>query len=185
MRWNNVRTFLLVTLISLVGLVLLVVLFAWWSDASLLDRVVEKYNGDSFHTLGYWQRIGLVALTAVALLTVAALSWCLTVYLQRWQAYPIAVVAPLDILFTVVFYWLILSAAPQLFYVYYWNIIPGLPVQWVLKAFIPLAEFLSLFKLSYTDSLSDHTAGAAGWVLLLNKTQQWFRFRLVTRSPVS
>jgi len=133
------------------------------------------YEGDSFHTLSAWSAFGLAVLSVILVLILWSLSWSLTRYLRGRKDNKPGVVVTLDMIFTVGTYWLLLSISPQIFYSYYQQIFPGLPVQWVVSGMLPLAEFLTLLQLSPDDSLASHSAGFAGLVLISNKVLQWIR----------
>ena len=114
------------------------------------------YDGDSFFTLSMAGRIGLICLSAV--LSAAVLILASLVMRGRGQwARLIAALAAFAL-----FVWL----SPQIYYIYYRMIIPGLPAQWVIGG-PPYAQMLAFATFSGPVNLSAHGQGVLFWMLAL------------------
>lgn len=115
------------------------------------------YAEDSFFTLGMGGRIALVGLTLILSLLCLWLIWYMTEGIGRVARVLIAVG---------VFY-LFIWLSPQVYYMLYWVIGDGLPLQWVVQS---PPNPLKLFQLmTFTDrtTLSDHGQGVLGWLMIV------------------
>lgn len=114
------------------------------------------YETDSFHTLSMAGQMGLLA---VSLGYFISLAWVVQ-RLTRARS-GIVRIAVWGLLF-----YLFIWASPQGYYAYYRLIFDGLPQQWVIGW--PTSPFDALRILSFTgpQTLSAHSLGAMGWVLL-------------------
>ena len=115
------------------------------------------YGGDSFFTLDIPGQLGLVALSLV----LGILMILLTRHLTR-RANRVLRIATWAGLFAG-FLWL----SPQVYYAYYRAIIPGLPVQWVIRSWPDVFEALRLLLFIDDHNLSAHGRGVLGWLMLV------------------
>lgn len=77
-----------------------------------------------------------------------------------------------DLLLSVVAFWLSLTLAPQLFYLFYRVIIPGLPLQWVVQP-MGIGEIWPLLQLHRLTILSDLGAGLLLSTVLIAVVWSW------------
>ncbi len=140
-----------------------------WSTA------LSLYPEDSFHTLNLLPAFGLAALTLITTVALLAASWFATARLKRkFGKYPVIVIG-LDLVSTLLLFWIVLSFTPQIFYSYYTIVMPGLPAQWVVHGLLPFNDYLKVLKILPDATLASHTAGLTGWVLLCSKCIQWIK----------
>ena len=114
------------------------------------------YEGDSFFTLGPLRRAGLLAVSAA--LAAATLLAARRVGRGRapgWRA-----------LWALGLFWVFVWLSPQVYYLYYQAVIPGLPWQVVLRRPPGPLALLDLLAFRARGTLSDHGKGALGWALL-------------------
>ncbi len=114
------------------------------------------YADDSFFTLSIWARAGLVLVSALFALAALALTRLMT--LRR----PILIRIPIWALLFILFVW----ASPQGYYTYYRLIFDGLPAQSVIPDLPRPEEIISLLTFQHRASLSAHSTGLLGWVML-------------------
>ncbi len=114
------------------------------------------YDGDSFYTLTWIGRTGLVVLSVAMTLTVL---W-LAMKLMGRLSWPFRVVLALVLLFA----WVWLS--PQVYYTYYMTLFEGLPWQIVIKDPPSLNRLFKLLTFGGQANLSAHSQGVLGWLLL-------------------
>ncbi len=125
------------------------------------------YEGDSFFTLGPAGRAGLLAVSAaLAAATLLALR-----RLGRGRR-PAA-----RALWALGLFWGFVWLSPQVYYLYYQAIIPGLPWQAVIRAPPGPRAIGELLVFAARPTLSDHGKGALGWALLGLALGPWFRRR--------
>lgn len=113
------------------------------------------YGEDSFFTLGWGGRIGVLAIS------VGLAGLCL------WASY--VFIARLDrvwrVLVALAGFWAFVWLSPQVYYMFYLVIFDGLPLQWVGKVPSP-ARILGLMTFSDRPALSEHGQGALGWAMV-------------------
>lgn len=114
------------------------------------------YEDDSFYTLSVWGQIGLVCVSLVF----AALALGMT-RLMTWGK-PIYLRIPIWVVVFITFVW----ASPQGYYTYYRLIIDGLPAQSVIAQPPPPQEIIALLTFRAQASLSAHSVGVLGWLML-------------------
>ena len=135
------------------------------SDAGFGARLIDGYPGDSFHTLGVGQAVGLVllsaAMAAAVLLAARGAAGAAMSYLRD----PIGSLAVLPMAVVLFLIWDFL--APQLYYGYYLLIFDGLPLQWVLHPDRVLTRLIAFLTPGGTGSLSQDTAALMLHALLL------------------
>ncbi|MFK7941780.1 MAG: hypothetical protein AB8B85_02520 [Paracoccaceae bacterium] len=114
------------------------------------------YAEDTFFHLSPMGRIGLVVISgAMAALCLWGV-WILT----RRIGLPARVLAGLGAF--CVFEWL----APQIHYLWYIQVIDGLPLQWVIGAWPDPSAVWRIMGFQEASSLSTHGRAAMGWTLL-------------------
>ena len=153
-----------------------VVLVVHWQLWSALPVILSQ---DTLWHLSPYVRAMLVALSTCAV--VATGLFCLvksvgfwhrtndrvTFHFSRWVSASL-----LDISITFLLLWGAVSLAPQLFYMLYVTVIPGLSPQWVAK-FIEWPVFLELLKLTAADSMATLLAGAMMLTILVASLIFW------------
>lgn len=126
------------------------------------------YAEDSFFTLDFWQRAGLLALSTMLATGMA------------WGAHAafraIGLLAAARLAMALGLFWGFVWLSPQIYYLYYQAVIPGLPWQIVIGWPPSPAEILRLIGFQAAASLSDHSKGAMAWVFLA-----WAAWPLLTR----
>lgn len=117
------------------------------------------YAEDSFFTLDFWQRAGLLA---VSLALAGFVAW------GAYAAFRVAEarLAPRLAMALGVF-WGFAWLSPQVYYLYYQSVIPGLPWQMVIGWPPRPDEILRLIGFQAAPSLSDHSKGVMAWALLV------------------
>jgi len=83
----------------------------------------------------------------------------------------------LDLTVSVLLFWIGVSFAPQLFYLFYIYIFNYLPVQWVAYP-IGLGEFVSLFVINQSDNLRTLVTGVVLQSILISSTLIWLYIAL-------
>ena len=120
--------------------------------------MAELYASDTFFHLSLTGRVGLVVISgAMAVLSLWA-AWAAS----RSQTLPVRPVIGIAIFCA--FEWL----APQVHYLWYRQVIDGLPLQWVIDPWPRVLEApWRVMGFQEPASLSAHSRGALGWALLL------------------
>jgi len=115
------------------------------------------YDGDSFFTLNLAGQAGLIVLSAF-------LSAC-----AIWAAWRIGQDRSIftRILIALAAFYLFTWLSPQIYYGYYLIIFDGLPLQIVIQSPPSPDEVARLLSFQAKASLSDHSKGALGWLLIL------------------
>ena len=114
------------------------------------------YQQDSFFDLSFWERVGLVCISAALALLILVLARSLL------RNRPIS----LRIIGALILFWIFVWASPQVYYTYYRMIIPDLPLQWVIWPPASPAEAARMLIFSGPQNLSAHSQGILGWALL-------------------
>lgn len=117
---------------------------------------MDLYDGDSFLTLSLAGRIGLIALSALLSAITIWASW----RIGRGRRFATRILTALAMLY--LFTWL----SPQVYYGYYLMIFDGLPLQIVIHAPPSPADVAGLLTFQANATLSDHSKGALGWLLI-------------------
>ncbi len=126
-----------------------------------------------------WTRAGLVCLSAVlALATVAGAHWLHRGARLRFRG---AGRAAVHGLVAAGVFWLFLWLNPQVYYLFYWLALAGLPMQLVIAAPPPLNEVLGLLMIDFTADLPPIAQGLLGWTLALQAV--WQATRKVPGEP--
>ena len=115
------------------------------------------YEGDSFFTLSWAGRLGLVGLsTLLAAVLIAAPQ------AARRRSGSAAVGVTTGLLA----FWLFLWLSPQVYYGYYRTLFQGLSAQLVVKDPPGPAQLFSTLTFRAKPTLAAHGAGALGWALV-------------------
>lgn len=123
------------------------------------------YDQDSFFTLTALQQFGLLAVSVVFSVIVVALCWLVARRVRRLVA----------VVWALLLVWLYAWVSPQGYYQYYRLIIDGLPQQNVLRRPPGLWDMVELLGFHGAATLSAHSLGALGWVLLAVAVLRPFR----------
>lgn len=119
--------------------------------------MTHMYRGDSFHTLSGMGQVGLILLSGVLSLVLLGLAW----RLMRGRYWALRFGIALLLFFG--FVWL----SPQVYYTYYLTLFDGLPWQVVVKDPPGPQALAALLTFQGPGSLSAHSQGALGWLLLV------------------
>lgn len=114
-----------------------------------VELALPFYTQDSFFTLSLAGRAGLLVLTGLLALAMILLVWRMRSYLPAF-ARPLMAIG---------LFWLFLWLSPQIYYTYYQMIIPGLPVQSVIKMPPSPAEMIQLMTFQGRATLAQHGQG--------------------------
>lgn len=141
----------------------------------LRDDFIGK---DTIFNLTGKGQLGLVILTSLLLTFLLFLSLCKSRYVDHYATHSRADsysrhLAPLiDLLFTVGLFVAAIAIVPQLHYVFYMQLITGLPLQWV--ASLPsYTEIKELISMSAVDSLNAMVSGLTFWSLIAGVLIYW------------
>lgn len=115
------------------------------------------YESDTFFHLSMTGRIGLVLLSSLMGLATLWSAW----RLSRGTRFVIRLLIGLGAF--AVFDWL----APQAHYLWYRQVIEGLPLQWVIAPWPDIAASVDVLAFQAGASLSAHTRAALGWLCIL------------------
>lgn len=165
--------------IILVTLIHVVLVLIW--HPGLRTSLATAYSGDSFYTLSTLSAIGLTFISLILSTALITLSWVKTNYLTNLLDAKRRVHGMfVDLSLTVVLFWACVTVVPQIYYLYYRQIISGLPDQWVVQSILLPNQMGDLFVLDVSDSLADHYTGLVLWLLILNTIGVWLYQRLVS-----
>lgn len=114
------------------------------------------YAQDSFFTLGPAGQIGLAMLTLVL---TGLMLWLVR---RLGRSLPRAA----RIALALALFWAFLWLSPQVYYLYYQTIIPGLPWQSVIKAPPGPADVMRIMTFQDATTLSAHGRALLGWGML-------------------
>ncbi len=160
MNYRNSRWFL--ALIS--------IFIAFLLSPDLWIALVQGYEGDSFYTLEFLERAGLITLTVVLSGLLLFLGTCKSHFLYNLKStipYQKLSIPLIDLLgafgLLYVFIWL----SPQAYYSYYLLIFNDLPLQIVINDELSLAEIGNLLLLEDQQTLSQQGQGLLGRALFL------------------
>ncbi|MEL6767469.1 MAG: hypothetical protein AAFP17_09840 [Pseudomonadota bacterium] len=111
------------------------------------------YANDSFWTLSPAASAGLLGLSTALALTLLAVVRRVSKTAPIYGRAPIALGV----------WWLFLWLSPQLYYAYYWTVIPGLPVQNVIRQPPGPLSLFELLSFRGPATLAAHSQGVLGW----------------------
>lgn len=136
---------------------------ALFTAPQIWPRIWSGYRGDTLHDLA---PVGAAGLGLVSAGLVLALFW-LAAGKTRWleaRSRWLLLIDPLLAIFLFMFCYMVV---PQLYYMYYFFVIPDLPLQWVATRWIGPLDLLALARLPGPGSLSDHLSGLVLRALVL------------------
>jgi len=119
-------------------------------------EMIELYEKDTFFHLSLTGRIGLVILSA----TMAGV--IIFTFVRFTKNFAI----PVRLGLTVVTLWLFIWLSPQIYYLYYIQIISGLPMQNVIQWPPSLVEILQTIFFGHKSNLSNHAKGVLFWAMV-------------------
>lgn len=134
------------------------------------------YEGDSFATLSFFGKAGVIFISTAGLALIYALIAAKTRRILQDQPTR-AVLALLDCIISLAIFGVIYAVSPQVFYTFYQLIFDNLPQQIVLRWSETQELFLNAIALHPTGSLASHLAGI-GWLGVIPFTL-WFHARSV------
>lgn len=135
------------------------------SQPMFVERLVEGYQGDSFHTLGPLQAGGLILLSGLMVCGVLFFTMKAFDGLQYYLRDPFSGLSILPVAVLAFMLWDFL--APQVYYAYYLLIFDGLPLQWVLHPDRILERLIAFVTPGPKVSLADDTAALMLHALIL------------------
>ena len=129
----------------------------------LRANIAAGYPGDSFWTLDWGGRAGVVAISVTGL---ALLFAVLGAKSRRLPPLPLIPALARDILLGLVIYAVVYSLSPQVFYTFYRMIFPDLPGQIVINSAFNLSRIMPAIDFRDTGNLSDDLAGVGFWAVI-------------------
>lgn len=127
------------------------------------QTAMTGYVGDSYWTLGFGGRVGVVLISTVVFTLIFALISVRPIALSRL---PLVIQLIIAATMGLLFYSVIYTLSPQIFYTFYWFIFSDLPVQIVVSNIIDFDRIKTIANLANGGSLSDHLAGLGFWAVL-------------------
>ena len=122
-----------------------------------MSSLVDLYSDDSFFTLTVYGRWGLVVISTALAAVTLWIFWKLTAKKS------LAVRLLIALVLFALFEWL----APQIYYLYYLQILENLPWQWVIGLAPPVGDLWDLLLFRERNNLSHHSRAALGWLMLV------------------
>lgn len=152
-----------ITMIGVVASLLAVGLAA----VHVWPQVRAGYPNDSFWTLNWYGRIGVVAISLVGCMLIFSVIAAKTrvIFRVKSQATNTAWLL-IDLALGLALFAVVYSVSPQAFYSFYRLIIPGLPQQWVIDGWLNPDRLAQVAQLLPGGSLSDHLAGIMLWAIV-------------------
>lgn len=114
------------------------------------------YSDDTFFHLSIPGQIGLAILSALLCI--------ITVWIFHKTSSRFGLLV--KVLLAIVFLWTFTWVSPQIYYLYYWVIFDGLPLQSVIQTPPSVAEILAYITFSGEQNLSAHSKGVLFWILI-------------------
>lgn len=115
------------------------------------------YSEDTFFHLTVPGRIGLVILSLMLSALTIGLFWKIS---SRFKLL-------VKVLIAVVFIWSFIWLSPQAYYLYYIQLIDGLPLQNVIQRPPSLVEIFQTITFTGKSNLSNHGKGLVFWAMIL------------------
>ncbi len=114
------------------------------------------YSEDTFFHLTIQGRIGLVLLSLFLSAITIGLFWKISIRFKL----------PIKLILALIFTWLFIWLSPQAYYLYYIQIIEGLPLQNVIKG--PPSPITLIQTITFTgeSNLSNHSKGTFFWIMI-------------------
>ncbi|MEL6642198.1 MAG: hypothetical protein AAFP98_12975 [Pseudomonadota bacterium] len=152
--------------ITLIGMVASLIAVGLIAD-NIWANVKANYPGDSFWTLGWGGRVGVLAISTIGItLIFLFLAWKTRIILRMTRQATGMAWMIIDVVLGLMFFAVVFSASPQVFYSFYRLIIPGLPQQWVIDGPINIERLGQIVTLAIDGHLADHLAGLAFWAIV-------------------
>ncbi|MEH6631889.1 MAG: hypothetical protein V7776_13730 [Halopseudomonas aestusnigri] len=161
MNYRNSRWFL--ALISII--------IAFLLSPDLWIALVQGYEGDSFYTLGFLERAGLITLTIALSGLLLFIGTCKSHFLYNLKStipFQKLSVPLIDLLGAFGLFYVFIWFSPQVYYSYYLFVFNDLSWQIVIKDGPSLSEIVNLLLLEDQQTLSQHGQGLLGRALLLH-----------------
>ena len=117
----------------------------------------ELYANDTFFHLSTLERVGLVLLSIVLAMVTVAVFWKLT------SSFKLV----FKLLAAIFFIWIFIWISPQVYYLYYIQIIDGLPLQNVIQWPPSPLEVFQTVTFSGKSNLSNHGKGLIFWAMMI------------------
>ena len=115
------------------------------------------YSKDTFFHLSFYGQIGLLILSLVVSAITIWLFWKTS---KRFKL-------PIKLILAIAFIWIFIWLSPQVYYLYYIQIIEGLPLQNVIQWPPSIFEILHTLTFTGKSNLSNHSKGLMFWVMML------------------
>jgi len=132
----------------------------------LWKAVARGYQGDHLFNLSGPQITGLVLITSglalILFLTSTVSSYVVSNWMNKYAPRWIVILSCTAL--ALVLCAIALAVVPQLHYLYYRSILPGLPAQWVQAGDLSIDSLRRYLLLSAEDSTSYHAQGVTVWV---------------------
>lgn len=117
----------------------------------------DLFANDTFFHLSAMERVGLVILSFVLATAIIAIFWKLTAH---WKLI-------LKVSTAIAFIWIFIWLSPQVYYLYYIQIIDGLPLQNVIQWPPTVIEVFQTITFSGKSNLSNHGKGLVFWAMII------------------
>lgn len=124
--------------------------------------MITAYADDSFWTLDWFGRIGVIGISAVG---IGALFWVIAWKSRVMARLGARWIIPLDIMIGWAICTVVYSLSPQVFYTFYGFIFPDLPQQWVISGSVAVDRLQAAIDLRGNRNLSDDLAGITFWAI--------------------
>lgn len=115
------------------------------------------YSNDTFFHLTFFGQIGL-ALLSLGL--ACATLWCFVKISSRFDLF-------VKVLLAIVFFWLFTWLSPQVYYLYYLQLLDGLPLQNVIQMPPSPIDLLKIATFTENANLSAHAKGILFWLMII------------------
>ncbi len=139
----------------------------------LRTQLLAGYPNDTIHHLSTAGSIGLIMITLSLSLGFIYGCHLKTRFLQRCIARTarttrVFAALAIDIVTTVIVFWLCLTLVPALHYLYYQQLFDNLPNQWVVSRFLPLDALVDNLYTSSEGSLAQHSGAVLFFCVIFN-----------------
>jgi hypothetical protein len=135
--------------------------------AAIWPQVQAGYPQDSYWTLGWAGRAGVLAISAIGIAVFFAGIAVKTRVILRWKRQATTTAwALIDIAIGLLMFGVLFSISPQVFYSFYLLIFQGLPQQWVIDGLLDTDRLKMIAKMDPLGSLADHLAGITLWAVV-------------------
>lgn len=134
--------------------------------ANLWVPITQGYPNDSFWTLSTAGRIGVLSISAIGISFVfVCLAWKTRLILRIKSQASGTAWALCDTAFGLLFFGVVHTVSPQVFYSFYHLIFDALPNQWVINNLFDTTRLQAIATLAPTGNLADHLAGIVLWAI--------------------